>query len=189
MSRKSLLIGGAAALVAIALVLFARGGGDEHKQPQQPAGEDPGLVDPGSGSGEDLPDLGVSGGPPAGEGEPLPYTGGSDHAVDPEHDELQPGARTVIEGRRAQPVSPDPIDNDPGERAAAQSELSERPALQHLPFRSGGVRADIEDVVGERVVVVVRHSAGKGKAQRAWKQFLRRHRDSGKGYIVLFRKG
>lgn len=181
-------------VIALIVILLAGGilssllSGDE-----EPAPAPPGLVEPdpdqGDADGDQLPDPGTAARPPAAE-LPAPYTGGDDNAVDPEHDELTPGTETVIDNRRAQPVSPEPFDNDPEARAEAERELRERPALQHLPFRSRGVRADIDDVVGDgRVVIVIRHSSSKAKARQAWRAFLRRHKDSGRGYVVIYRRG
>lgn len=70
-------------------------------------------------------------------------------------------------------------------RRAARALASHR-ALQHVPYRSGGLTVELIGARGDRAVLRV--TADTVQAARAgWRRFLRRHRDSGRAYIPIFR--
>jgi hypothetical protein len=99
-----------------------------------------------------------------------PPSGGtaSDHRIDPRQD---------------------PQDR-PGSAAArrADRELSTHLALQHLPYRHGGVAISLIGARGTRAVLRV-EAAGLAAARRGWRRFLRRYRDGGRAYRPVFRSG
>jgi len=72
-------------------------------------------------------------------------------------------------------------------RRAARAIRSHR-ALQHLPYRDSHLKVDLVGARGLRAVVRV--SAPSARAARSgWRRFLRRYRDSGAAYLVLFNPG
>ena len=81
----------------------------------------------------------------------------------------------------------DPQDRkgSPAARRAERALRSHR-ALQHVPYRSGGLKVEFVGARGHRALLRV--SADTVKAARAgWRQFLRRYRDSGRAYTPIFR--
>ncbi|HEU5105179.1 MAG TPA: hypothetical protein VFU11_05015 [Solirubrobacterales bacterium] len=69
-------------------------------------------------------------------------------------------------------------------RRAARALRTHR-ALQHLPYRSGGVSIDLVGAQGRRAILRV--SARSDRAARAgWLRFLRRFDDVGRAYIPVF---
>jgi hypothetical protein len=85
------------------------------------------------------------------------------------------------------PPRQDPQDR-PGSAAQrrAQRELATHRALQHVPYRRGGVSIDLVGARGERAVLGVR-AASIAVAHRGWRSFLRRYRDDGRAYLPRFR--
>lgn len=70
-------------------------------------------------------------------------------------------------------------------RRAARALASHR-ALQHVPYRRGELRIELVGARGHRAVLHI--TAGTARAaQRGWRSFLRRYRDSGHAYITIFR--
>lgn len=87
----------------------------------------------------------------------------------------------------APPHRQDPQDQEgsAAARRAARALASHR-ALQHVPYRSGGLTVELVGARGHRAVLRV--SAGTARAaRREWRRFLRRYRDSGRAYLPIFR--
>lgn len=70
-------------------------------------------------------------------------------------------------------------------RRAARALRSHR-ALQHVPYRTGGVAVALVGARGGRAVLRVSAST-VAAARRGWHRFLRRYRDSGRSYVPVFR--
>jgi hypothetical protein len=70
-------------------------------------------------------------------------------------------------------------------RLRADRELSGHRALQHLPYRHGGISVALVGARGERAVLRVR-ARTLAAARRGWRAFLRRYRDSGAAYLPVF---
>jgi hypothetical protein len=84
----------------------------------------------------------------------------------------------------AQQVPVDDLPAPPYVTAALKS-----PAYQHMPYRARGVKIDYTGSTKTfKVRVVVRYSASRSRARRAFRRFLRRYHDSGKGYVVRYRR-
>lgn len=81
----------------------------------------------------------------------------------------------------------DPQDR-PGSPAAlrAEHELASHRALQHVPYRHGGLSVVLVGAEGKRAVLRVR-AATAAAARRGWRRFLRRYRDPGGSYLPRFR--
>lgn len=83
----------------------------------------------------------------------------------------------------------DPQDREgsPAARRAERALRSHR-ALQHVPYRRGGLKVELVGARGHRALLRV--SAGTVEAARAgWRRFLRRYRDSGRAYTPIFQAG
>lgn len=99
--------------------------------------------------------------------------------------DAHPGPARSGSGRRRQ----DPQDHkgSVAARRAAEAIRAHR-ALQHLPYRDGRLKVDLVGARGTRAVLRV--SAPSVRAARlGWHRFLRRYRDSGTAYLVLFNQG
>ena len=70
-------------------------------------------------------------------------------------------------------------------RRAARALRSHR-ALQHVPYRDGGVRVVLAGARGSRAVLRV-SAPTVPEARRGWRRFLRRYRDAGRSYVPVFR--
>lgn len=95
------------------------------------------------------------------------------------------GIRTPRSDRPRQ----DPQDR-PGSPAAlrAERELASHRALQHVPYRHGGLSVVLVGAEGKRAVLRVR-AATAAAARRGWRRFLRRYRDPGAAYRAEFEGG
>ncbi len=87
------------------------------------------------------------------------------------------------------PPRQDPQDR-PGSAAQrrAQRALATHRALQHVPYRHGGISIDLVGARGDRAVLEVR-AESIAAAHRGWRAFLRRYRDDGRAYLPRFRAG
>lgn len=85
------------------------------------------------------------------------------------------------------PRRQDPQD-EKGSAAAGRAAraLRSHRALQHVPYRDGGVTVALAGARGSRAVLRV-SAATVPAAQRGWHRFLRRYRDSGRAYVPVFR--
>lgn len=96
-----------------------------------------------------------------------------------------------VEGEPAGSRSPlrrqDPQDEkgSPAGRRATRALRSHR-ALQHVPYRSGEVTVVLAGVRGDRALLRVSAPTARA-ARQGWHRFLRRHHDSGRAYLPLFR--
>jgi hypothetical protein len=97
--------------------------------------------------------------------------------------ELEPAPVEETAPRRRQ----DPQDQkgSPAARRAARALASHR-ALQHVPYRSGGLAVELVGARGHRAVLRVSAETARA-ARRGWGRFLRRYGDSGRAYIPIFR--
>ena len=116
---------------------------------------------------------------------------GGSSAATPEAAALRPEGETATERRpattrRSEPVQ-DPQDR-PGTAAGrrARRELASHRALQHVPYRLGGVGITLIGVRGARAVLRVEALSVRA-AHRAWQAFLHRFGDDGLSYIPVFR--
>jgi len=65
--------------------------------------------------------------------------------------------------------------------------LITHPALQHVPYRSGRIRVTMTGAkLRGNVILRVRHTGRRKAAVRAYRRFLVRYRDSGRGYKVRY---
>lgn len=83
----------------------------------------------------------------------------------------------------------DPQDR-PGSPAAgrARRELATHRALQHVPWRDGGVAIDLVGASGGQAVLMVK-APSISAARRGYRVFLRRFRDDGHSYLPRFATG
>jgi hypothetical protein len=81
----------------------------------------------------------------------------------------------------------DPQDR-PGSVAARRAgrELASHRALQHVPYRGGGVLVGLVGARGGKAVLRV-EAATLAAAHRDWRRFLRRFHDPGTAYLPTFR--
>jgi hypothetical protein len=95
------------------------------------------------------------------------------------------GIRKPLSARPRQ----DPQDR-PGSPAAlrAERELASHRALQHVPYRHGGLSVVLVGAYGGRAVLRVQ-AATAAAARRGWRRFLRRYRDPGAAYRAEFEGG
>jgi len=70
-------------------------------------------------------------------------------------------------------------------RRAARALRSHR-ALQHVPYRAGGVAVALVGARGGRAVLRV-SAPTVAAARRGWHRFLRRYLDSGRAYVPVFK--
>jgi hypothetical protein len=85
--------------------------------------------------------------------------------------------------------APDIHDVDPETQAQTEELLNSAPAFQKLPLSRKNVFADLEDILPDgRMVILVRYSGNINQAKRTWNQFLRTYKDSGKKYLVIYRR-
>jgi hypothetical protein len=92
-----------------------------------------------------------------------------------------------VEGEAAEhrPQDPQDVEGSVAARRAARALRSHR-ALQHVPYRDGGVTIALAGARGSRAVLRV-SAASIPAARRGWRRFLRRFRDSGRAYVPVFR--
>ncbi len=80
----------------------------------------------------------------------------------------------------------DPQDESGSAAAArAQRETSTHRALQHIPYRAGGVRIALVGAKGGRAILRVT-ARNLAVARRSWRAFLRRYHDTGSSYSPRF---
>jgi hypothetical protein len=91
--------------------------------------------------------------------------------------------------RRRPDLRQDPQDR-PGSPAArrADRELITHRALQHVPYRHGGVTITLVGIDGPRAVLRV-EASGHADARRGWRRFLHLYRDDGRAYLPTFGTG
>lgn len=97
--------------------------------------------------------------------------------------ELEPAPVEVTAPRRRQ--DPQDQEGSPAARRAARALASHR-ALQHVPYRSGGLTVELVGARGRRAVLRVSADTARA-ARRGWRRFLRRYGDSGRAYTPIFR--
>lgn len=78
----------------------------------------------------------------------------------------------------------DERDSAAGKRAARA--LRSHRALQHVPYRGGGLTVHLVGVRGGRAVLRV-SAPTIADARRRWQGFLRRYGDTGRAYVPLFK--
>lgn len=83
-------------------------------------------------------------------------------------------------------VRQDPQDR-PGTAAhrRAAREIADHRALQHIPYRAGGVAIDLVGAHAGHAVLAVRATT-RAEARRGWHLFLRRFDDAGTAYLPRF---
>ena len=87
-------------------------------------------------------------------------------------------------GRRAR--RQDPQDEQAGAAGRrARAELRSHRALQHVPYREGGLTIRLAGARRGKALLVVGASSVSA-ARRDWRRFLRRYRDAGRAYVPLF---
>jgi len=67
----------------------------------------------------------------------------------------------------------------------AAREIASHRALQHVPYRAGGVAIDLVGARGRRAVLAVR-APTQAAGRRGWQMFLRRFDDAGTAYLPRF---
>jgi hypothetical protein len=73
-------------------------------------------------------------------------------------------------------------------RRRAVAEVESHRALQHVPYRHGGVTVALVGARGSRAVLRVTAPTTE-EARKGWSSFLRRFHDHGAAYLPLFRGG
>lgn len=99
--------------------------------------------------------------------------------------ELEPAPVEETVSRRRQ--DPQDQEGSPAAQRAARALASHR-ALQHIPYRSGGLTVELVGARGHRAVLRVSADTARA-ARRGWRRFLRRYGDSGRAYVPVFRSG
>jgi len=79
---------------------------------------------------------------------------------------------------------PQDVEGSAAARRAARALRSHR-ALQHVPYRDGGLTVALAGARGSRAVLRVSASTVPA-ARRGWRRFLRRFGDSGRAYVPVF---
>lgn len=97
-------------------------------------------------------------------------------------EEIAPNSKPRAPRRRQDPQ--DERASAAGRRAARA--LQAHRALQHVPYRTGGVAVALVGARGSRAVLRVSAST-VAAARRGWRRFLRRYRDSGRAYVPVFK--
>lgn len=96
------------------------------------------------------------------------------------------GTDSDIDPNRVKPV-PDPHDYDPEVRGEIERQLSEQPAVQYMPLQSNGVFADLTDILPDgRLLITVEYKTSKQLAQGEWRKFLKKYKDPGSNYVVVY---
>lgn len=153
--------GALAAIVAIAAIASLFSGDQESEQPAVINPGQPAITDPGS----EVPAV-------------------VDEESMPQGQESSPQP-----GKRIKPA-PDPHDYDPAVRQEIQRQLTEQPAVQHLPLQTARVSADIDDILPDgRLLIIVKYQKNKKQGQQEWQKFLQQHKDPGGNYVVVYQKG
>jgi hypothetical protein len=104
--------------------------------------------------------------------------------------------RSRIESPAAVPTKapPRPPEQDPQDRRGsaarrrATAELGSHRALQHVPYRHGGLSIVLAGAQGSRAVLRVTAPTSVA-ARTGWRDFLRRFHDRGSAYLPRFRRG
>jgi hypothetical protein len=98
-----------------------------------------------------------------------------------------PVARRAAARGTGSRFSQDPQDR-PGSAAARRADrgLAVHRALQHVPWRHGGVSIDLVGAIGSKAVLAVRATV-VAEAHRGYRAFLRRFHDDGRAYLPRFR--
>jgi hypothetical protein len=98
-------------------------------------------------------------------------------------------ARALPRPSAAQMAAQDPQDHDTQLAARERRALAGRPALEHLPATIAGVRVDFIDRAADgRTVLRVSHRSTRSHATAALRALLARYHDSGRGYLVRYRR-
>lgn len=193
------LIGVVLVLAGLSVVL---GGGQETEQPANPpTAQQPG--DQGPDDGTSAPQPPADDGPvsltPAPSANEAPLVkdkrysyvnkaSDDEENLDPEPPAEQPKLQLPDDVNPYAPA-PDPYDVAPSHRADATGEHVAQPALQRLPYSGKNIYADISDRSPDgRIVVAVSYRGSLKKAKAEWRRFLRRNRDPGTSYLVIFRR-
>lgn len=82
------------------------------------------------------------------------------------------------------PQDPQDVDGSAAARRVARA-LRVHRALQHVPYRDGGVRVTLVGTRRSRAVLRV-DAPSAPAARRGWHRFLRRYRDAGGAYLAVF---
>src|SRR5215218_5514250 len=91
------------------------------------------------------------------------------------------------EGEVTEPRPQDPQDEQgSAEARRADRSLRSHRALQHIPYREGGLTVRLVGARGRRAVLRV-SAPTVPAARRGWQQFLRRYEDSGHAYVPVFK--
>jgi hypothetical protein len=110
---------------------------------------------------------------------------------------VEEGEESMPQGQEEDPKSgprikpaPDPHDYDPAVRQEIQRQLTEQPAVQHMPLKTARVSADIDDILPDgRLLIIVKYQKNKQQGQKEWRKFLQRHKDPGGNYVVVYQRG
>jgi hypothetical protein len=178
------LIGGILFLV-IVIVLFSSGGNNNETTPELPV---PIASDPPANNQPIQPADPLTGveGSDGGAG------GSSNNSFNPEEIQSSDNPVRDLNGNVVPPEhvpAPDIHDVDPETQAQTEELLNTAPAFQKLPLSRKNVFADLEDILPDgRMVILVRYSGNINQAKRIWNQFLRTYKDSGKRYLVIYRR-
>lgn len=97
-------------------------------------------------------------------------------------EEIAPKSKRPSSRRRQDPQ--DDRGSAAGRRAARA--LRSHRALQHVPYRNGGLAVALVGARGSRAVLRV-SAPTIPAARRGWHRFLRRYRDSGRSYVPVFK--
>jgi hypothetical protein len=100
-----------------------------------------------------------------------------------------PASTTAVKPPKSPPPAqlrqdPQDVRGSAAARRAARALRTHR-AIQHVPFRRDKVTISLVGAKGSRAVLRVSARSIK-QARRGWRRFLRRYRDSGRAYVVVF---
>lgn len=98
-----------------------------------------------------------------------------------------PSVRDIAPRAERQRQDPQDEKGSAAGRRAAHALRSHR-ALQHVPYRGGGLQITLAGAREGRAVLAVSAPTLAG-ARRGWRAFLRRYRDDGRAYLPRFQSG
>lgn len=77
----------------------------------------------------------------------------------------------------------------PTQRKEAIEYISRQSALYELPYRGKSIRASfVRTLENSQYLIEVVYSGSISSANKEWKAFLRKHKDSGRTYFVVYKK-
>jgi hypothetical protein len=167
-------------LIAIIIIVLSSGESNNQEPPQVPVANNPSTENQPIQPADPLP--GVN---------PEINSNTDDSTNQNPPDRLQQQVRD-LNGNIVPPEhvpAPDIHDYDPETQAQTEEFINSAPAFQKMPLSKNGVYADLEDILPDgRMVILVRYSGSLKNAKQTWQKMLKQYKDSGKMYLVVYRR-